>query len=205
MPTVHSTAAARYSKSSRRAATSPSARRNEPARFRDRPRSTKMTNRISSKMQIAVAAFAAMAFTGTVAAQATPAAPTAPAVSAAPVVATTPAVRVRVRPVQAVAIAPRAEAGDPWTVMQDGRSYMGVDIADVNADRVKELKLKDEHGVEVTAVDQDAPAGKAGVKEHDVILEFNGQRVESEEQLRRMIRETPPGRVVTLGVSRDGQ
>ena len=84
-------------------------------------------------------------------------------------------------------------------------AYMGVDIADVTTDRLSALKLKDERGVEVTMVDQDAPAGKAGLKEHDVILSMNGTEVESGAQLRRMIRETPAGRVVTLGVSRDGQ
>jgi Trypsin-like serine proteases, typically periplasmic, contain C-terminal PDZ domain len=67
------------------------------------------------------------------------------------------------------------------------------------------LKLKEEKGVEVTMVDQDAPAGKAGIKEHDVILNMNGTPVESGAQLRRMIHETPAGRVVTLGLSRDGQ
>src|SRR5271168_4024793 len=95
--------------------------------------------------------------------------------------------------------------GDPWQLLQGSKSYLGVDIKDITSERVSALKLKDEHGVEVTAVDQDAPAGKAGLKEHDVILEYNGQRVEGEEQLRRMIRETPPGRTVTLGVSREGQ
>jgi membrane-associated protease RseP (regulator of RpoE activity) len=85
-----------------------------------------------------------------------------------------------------------------------GHSYLGVDIADITSDRVGPLKLREERGVEVTMVDQDAPAGKAGLKEHDVILEFNGSRVESGEQLRRFIRETPPGRTVTLGISRDG-
>jgi serine protease Do len=85
-----------------------------------------------------------------------------------------------------------------------GRSYLGVDIRDVTGDRVASLKLKEERGVEVTMVDQDAPAGKAGLKEHDVILDFNGTAVEGEEQLRRLIREVPPGRTVTLGVSRDG-
>ncbi len=84
-------------------------------------------------------------------------------------------------------------------------AYLGVDIADVTTDRLSTLKLKDERGVEVTMVDQDAPAGKAGLKEHDVILSMNGTEVESGAQLRRMIRETPAGRVVTLGVSRDGQ
>lgn len=85
-----------------------------------------------------------------------------------------------------------------------GHSYLGVMIQDVTSDRVGALKLKEERGVEVTMVDQDAPAGKAGLKEHDVILEYNGSRVESEQQLRRMINETPPGRTATLGISRDG-
>ncbi len=85
-----------------------------------------------------------------------------------------------------------------------GRSYLGVDVKDITSDRVSALKLKEERGVEITTVDQDAPAGKAGLKEHDVILEYNGAKVESEEQFRRMIRETPPGRSVTLGISRDG-
>ena len=82
---------------------------------------------------------------------------------------------------------------------------MGVDIADVSPERLGELKLKEEHGAEITMVDQDAPAGKAGLHEHDVIVNLNGTPVESAAQLRRMIRETPPGRVVNLGISRDGQ
>lgn len=85
-----------------------------------------------------------------------------------------------------------------------GRSYLGVDIRDVTTDRMAALKLKEERGVEITMVDQDAPAGKAGLREHDVILDFNGTAVESEEQIRRLIREVPPGRTVTLGISRDG-
>jgi len=84
-------------------------------------------------------------------------------------------------------------------------AYLGVDITDITPERVSALKLKDERGVEITMVDQDAPAGKGGLKEHDVILTMNGTNVESGAQLRRMIRETPPGRVVTFGVSRDGQ
>ena len=84
-------------------------------------------------------------------------------------------------------------------------SYLGVDIVDINADRLSALKLKEEQGVEVTMVDQDAPAGKAGIKEHDVILTMNGTPVESKSQLQRMIHETPAGRMVALGLSRDGQ
>jgi serine protease Do len=84
-------------------------------------------------------------------------------------------------------------------------AYLGVDIMDITSDRLGALKLKEEQGVEVTMVDQDAPAGKAGIKEHDVILTMNGTAIESKTQLQRMIHETPPGRVVAFGLSRDGQ
>src|SRR5580698_11589438 len=86
-----------------------------------------------------------------------------------------------------------------------GSAYLGVDIADITSDRLGALKLKEEQGVEVTMVDQDAPAGKAGLKEHDVLLTMNGTSIVSKTQLQRMIHETPPGRVVALGLSRDGQ
>jgi serine protease Do len=92
-----------------------------------------------------------------------------------------------------------------WSDESGSSSYLGVDIADVTTERLSALKLKEEKGVEVTMVDQDAPAGKAGIREHDVILTLNGNSVESAAQLRRMIHETPAGRVIELGVSRDGQ
>jgi serine protease Do len=111
---------------------------------------------------------------------------------------------------------PHAAPAQNWSVDQPGTwifssddngntSYLGVDLADVTAERLSALKLKDEKGVEVNFVDQDAPAGKAGIREHDVILSMNGTAVESKAQFQRMIHETPPGRIVTLGLSRDGQ
>ncbi len=84
-------------------------------------------------------------------------------------------------------------------------SYMGIDIQEVTHDRVAALKLKEERGAEITMVDHDSPAGQAGLKEHDVILEFNGSKVQGTEELRRLIHETPPGRTVQLLISRDGQ
>jgi serine protease Do len=84
-------------------------------------------------------------------------------------------------------------------------SYLGVDIGEVTPDRVAALKLKEERGVEIKNVDQDAPAGKAGLKVNDVVLDFNGERLQGEASLRRLLRETPPGRTVTLGIVREGQ
>ena len=86
-----------------------------------------------------------------------------------------------------------------------GSSYLGVQTQDVTADRLGLLHLKEERGVEITTVDQDAPASKAGLKEHDVILSVNDQKIESVEQLKRVIREIPAGRTISIGISRDGQ
>jgi serine protease Do len=85
------------------------------------------------------------------------------------------------------------------------QSYLGVDFHDIDSDRAVALKLKDTHGAEIVTVDHDAPANKAGLKVHDVVLEMNGQRVDSADQFRKMLKETPPGHTVHFVISRDGQ
>jgi serine protease Do len=89
-------------------------------------------------------------------------------------------------------------------VVQPGSSYLGVGVAEMTSERAKELHLKDERGVEVRCVDGDSPAAKAGLKEGDIVVEYNGQRVEGGEQFMRLVRETPPGRAVNLVVTRNG-
>lgn len=82
--------------------------------------------------------------------------------------------------------------------------WMGVSIGDITSEKVSELKLKEERGVEVLSVASDSPAEKAGLKARDVILDFNGQRVDGMEQFSRLVRETPAGRTVRLLISRAG-
>jgi serine protease Do len=89
-------------------------------------------------------------------------------------------------------------------IRPDAGTWIGVSVLDVTEERVKDLKLKEERGVEVVTVAPDGPAQKAGLKEHDVILEYNGTRLESVEQFKRMVSETPAGRSVKLSISRDG-
>ena len=105
-----------------------------------------------------------------------------------------------------VAAQPIAVLNDtPAYLAHSSQSYLGVNIRDIDSERASELKLKDAHGAEITTVDHDAPANKAGLKVHDVVLEMNGQRVEGADQFRRMLRETPPGHTVNFVISRDGQ
>jgi serine protease Do len=85
------------------------------------------------------------------------------------------------------------------------QGYLGISGSDVDNDRAAALKLKEATGAEIISVDRDAPAGKAGLRVHDVILQLNGQPVAGEAQLSRMLRETPAGHKINLLISRDGQ
>jgi len=93
---------------------------------------------------------------------------------------------------------------NPLLLGFSSQGYLGVDLADVDQKEAQALKLKEVRGAIITLIDHDAPAGKIGLKINDVVLQLNGQTVEGAEQLRRMLREIPAGRKVSLVISRDG-
>ncbi|MCS6805008.1 MAG: PDZ domain-containing protein [Blastocatellia bacterium] len=86
-----------------------------------------------------------------------------------------------------------------------GGSFLGVTTEEVTPEVVRRLKLKEERGALITSVLPDSAAAKAGLQKDDVIVRWNGAPVESASQLHRLIRETPSGRMVRLGVVRDGR
>jgi serine protease Do len=88
---------------------------------------------------------------------------------------------------------------------QKPSGYLGVYLVDLNADRAAALKLPDVRGVVVEHVNEGSPAEKAGIKEGDVILAYNGETVLGREQLGRLVRETPPDRKVKLQLWRNGK
>ncbi|HET6929648.1 MAG TPA: PDZ domain-containing protein [Candidatus Acidoferrum sp.] len=89
--------------------------------------------------------------------------------------------------------------------MGAGGGWLGVGVSEVSAEKVKSLKLPEERGALLGKIVPDSPAAKAGLKENDVVLEINGQRIEGTEQFRRMIHEIPAGRTANLTVWRDGR
>jgi len=97
-------------------------------------------------------------------------------------------------------------ASAPMVSMFGGSgAYLGVEIADVDDRVVEEAGLPEEYGVYVESVVEEGPAAEAGLQDGDVLLEWNGERLESVAQLQRLMRETPAGRTVSLGVMRDGE
>ncbi len=91
------------------------------------------------------------------------------------------------------------------TVLGGSGGYLGVTIDDVDDERAESLRLPGEYGVYVESVVEGGPAEEAGLEEGDVILRWRGEHLESVAQLQRLVRETPPGRTVDLGVFRDGR
>lgn len=83
--------------------------------------------------------------------------------------------------------------------------YLGVYLVNVTPQMVSQLKLKQATGAEVMGVDRDAPAGKAGLLPHDVIVRAGGQPVASAMQLRDMLHRMPAGRTIQLQLIRDGR
>ena len=96
---------------------------------------------------------------------------------------------------------PRAHAA---TIVMAGGTYLGVGVVDVDSERAKTLKLKEDRGVEISNVTEGGPADKAGIKQGDVVLDYNGQAVEGMAQFQRLVHETPAGRQVKVGVWRNG-
>ena len=85
-----------------------------------------------------------------------------------------------------------------------GGAYLGVEILDIDGERASELGMARAYGVYIDGVVDGEPAAEAGIEEGDVVVAWNGERVESVAGLRRLVSETPPGRVVDLTVLRDG-
>lgn len=82
--------------------------------------------------------------------------------------------------------------------------YLGVYLEEVTSDRAKELNLSEERGALVMRIVQGSPAEAAGLKKDDVIISFNGRRVDSVRELTRLLSETPAGRNISIEVIRAG-
>lgn len=67
------------------------------------------------------------------------------------------------------------------------------------------MLFRSKKGVAITQVIEDSPADKAGLKHNDVIIEFNGEKVEKANELRNRVAVLEPGKEVELVVLRQGE
>jgi len=83
------------------------------------------------------------------------------------------------------------------------RGWLGVGIQGMNTELASSFGLDKPEGALVGQVDDEGPAGKAGIKTGDVILEFNGRTVAQSADLPPLVGETKPGTRVPVKVWRD--
>jgi serine protease Do len=85
------------------------------------------------------------------------------------------------------------------------RGYLGVNLQALTPELAEAFKLKETQGALIGSVQPDTPAAKAGLREGDVIIEFNGKKVNDFSQLRFMVAQTAPKTKVSFKVLRDGR
>ncbi len=85
------------------------------------------------------------------------------------------------------------------------RGWLGVRIQTVNDELAEGLRLPQAKGALVANVTPGGPAEKAGIKQGDVILKFDGKEVDAMRTLPRMVAETPINKKVDVVVIRQGK
>ncbi len=108
-------------------------------------------------------------------------------------------------PEMAAAPAPHFSRGNRVFIRGEDRPWLGIVLTELDAENAKAAKLASENGALVKDVREESPAAKAGLMKDDIIVEFAGEKIRSAVQLRRLVRETPPGRSVAIVVSRAGK
>jgi len=85
------------------------------------------------------------------------------------------------------------------------RGWLGVGIQRVTSELAESFGLKEAKGALVSQVFKDSPADKAGIRQGDIILEFDGKKIEDFGDLPRIVASTHVGKTVAIRVFRGGQ
>ncbi len=85
------------------------------------------------------------------------------------------------------------------------RGWVGVSIQAITPELAKQFNLKDEVGALVGDIVENSPAEKAGLKRGDVIIEYDGKKIEEPNSLRNMVANTSPGEEHQMKVLRDNK
>ena len=83
------------------------------------------------------------------------------------------------------------------------RGWLGVRIQVVTQEIADSLGMKEAIGALVADVNENSPAQKAGLKDGDVIIEFNGIKIDTMRKLPKVVGEAPVGKAANIKIWRD--
>tara|TARA_A100001015_G_scaffold178381_1_gene198326 strand:+ start:38 stop:1441 length:1404 start_codon:yes stop_codon:yes gene_type:complete len=83
------------------------------------------------------------------------------------------------------------------------RGWLGVRIQEVSKEIAEVEKLKKPEGALVASVGKNSPAEKSGIKAGDIILEFDGKRINTMKKLPNVVASTKVGKSVELKIWRN--
>ena len=83
------------------------------------------------------------------------------------------------------------------------RGWLGVRIQQVTKEIAVAAGLNEPRGAFIGGVSEDGPAKKAGIKTGDIILEFNGEKINTMRNLPRVVANTKPNKKVSVKIWRD--
>jgi serine protease Do len=86
-----------------------------------------------------------------------------------------------------------------------GRIGVGIKPTPLTEEDKDAFKLKDRNGALIMSVEKGSPAEKAGLKQYDVVVEVNGEKVKDSNDLKLKISNIEPGKKVDVKVVRDGK
>jgi serine protease Do len=89
---------------------------------------------------------------------------------------------------------PRMRNGQAWTY-NSGAPKLGLSVQDTD----------DGKGVKVIEVDEESNAAKAGLKENDIITNFNGTEVNGADEVAKLVKENKDKPTISLKIKRDGK
>ena len=85
------------------------------------------------------------------------------------------------------------------------RGRLGILMQQLTPELAKSFNLKDAKGALIAQIEKDGPADKAGLRDGDIVIEYNGKPIADIRELSQAVASTKPGAKVKVKAMREGK
>ena len=93
----------------------------------------------------------------------------------------------------------------PTLAAAENKAYMGLYLEDVSTAHYQKIGMKGNYGILISKVVPDSPADSSGLQANDILMEIEGDKIYTRDQLTKMLTNFEPGQKVKLKYFRDGK